>query len=215
VDGDDGSPWAGLGLEVTARAGPRVRIAGNWHLALLELYHRDPAADCYAVFQDDFRCVRNLRAYLERRPWPERSYANLFTFPSELERGKAVRNGRPGWFATAQNGRGAVALCFRRAEALALLTHRHLYDRIADPSRGWRSIDGGIVEAMKALGVREHCHYPSPVLHTGKVSTTDKRDAALALERTQRGWVWPAHYDHVGFPGDCFDAVEWLQAEAQ
>jgi hypothetical protein len=47
----------------------------------------------------------------------------------------------------------------------------HLIERTVDPHRGWRAIDGGIVEAMKQAGWSEWIHNPSLVQHTGQMSS--------------------------------------------
>jgi hypothetical protein len=170
------------GCPVTARD-PAIRTAGSWVLALYELYLRDPAADRFAVFQDDLECARNLRPYLERVPYPPKSYLNLMTFRSNED---AVR-GRPvGFHESAplntrppvlyhgrplQKGEGAVALLFDRAAAVELLSSRHLAMRAQDPHRGWQLIDGGVVESLNQAGFREHCHFPSLVNHVGARSS--------------------------------------------
>jgi len=87
VDGDaDGRDWEReFGLPVTARGGDPVRTAGNWALSLLELYYRDPSAERFALFQDDFVTCRGLRKYLSRVRIPQDGYFNLYTFPSNQE----------------------------------------------------------------------------------------------------------------------------------
>lgn len=161
-----------FGLEVTTRW-PTIRTFGNWTLGLAELYIREPHADRYAMFQDDFITYPNLRPYLEDCPYPEKGYWNLYTFPSNqtLCPKDEAGNRREGWFLANQMGRGAVALVFDRLTVHTLLTHQHMVERPMDPRRGHRSIDGGIVTALRKAGWSEYCHNPSLVQHTGDISS--------------------------------------------
>lgn len=168
---------------------PKVRTAGNWLLSLLELYVRDPNADRYAVFQDDFVTYRNLRKYLEQIPYPTGGYLNLLTF---MDNEQAIKD-KPAGFHLAsyvdteeererkrklnmggqdrQSGRGAVALVFDNEAAVALLSSKTLIKRFKDSTYGHRRIDGGVVHAMNELGFREYVHSPSLVFHTGEISS--------------------------------------------
>jgi hypothetical protein len=105
IDGYDRDP--GLQLPTTVRH-DRIRVVGNWMLALWELYIRDPSATRYAIFQDDLIAYRNLRLYLERLRYPDQGYCNLYTFPEN----QRLSAGRTGWYPSNQLGRGAVALVF-------------------------------------------------------------------------------------------------------
>jgi hypothetical protein len=186
---------ARTGRPVTARD-PAVRTAGSWVLALYELYLREPAAARYAVFQDDVEVLANVRQYLERVPYPPKSYLNLIT---HLDSEAAVA-GRPvGWHEGAllrthppqlhhgrpsQKGQGAVALVFDRAAVVELLSSRHLAARPRDTQRGWRRIDGGVVESMNRAGWREMVHQPSLARHLGARSSIGNPPFAAA--RTYR-----------------------------
>lgn len=194
-----------FGLDVTSRH-PAVRCAGNWILTLWELYHRDPHADRYAVFQDDLTCVRGLREYLDAQDDPKKGYWNLLTFPCN----QLLAHGRVGWYPSDQRGQGAVALVFGREALTELLSSRHLVTRTTDPHRGWRAIDGGIVTAMNNVGYAEYVHNPSLVQHTGYVSS-------MCKDRNYDGvgpQPLPNHRWAAGlapsFPGDDFDARELL-----
>jgi hypothetical protein len=194
VDGcDDPRSWEReFQLEVTARF-PRIRTYGNWVLSLAELYIREPNADRYAVFQDDFVTYRNLREYLTLTQYPERGYWNLYTFPSNQK--LCPDDGRHvGWYESNQLGRGAVALVFNREAVTTLLRHQHMVDRPQDSSRGWRAVDGGIVDSMRKAGWKELVHNPSLVQHTGYVSAMGNRPHKLANS----------------FRGEDFDARELL-----
>lgn len=183
-------------LPVTARS-PRVRAYANWLLALWELYLRQPQADLYMVAQDDFVCVRNLRAYLERNPPPPQSYGNLYLFPSNQSicphDGKHV-----GWYESNQMGKGAVALVFGRAAVAALLTSEHLVARAVPKSPGdercFKAIDGGVVTALRKAGFTEYVHYPSLTQHLGDTSTVGN----------------PKHLKAPSFPGEDWDALTLL-----
>jgi hypothetical protein len=153
--------------------GERIGPYGNFLLALAELTIRgirnpDGPADFVAVFQDDLLASRNLRQYLEKCDYPEHGYWNLIT---ELDNEEPARKAR-GWFQT-RLGRGAVGLVFSREVAIKLLSARHTWDRMHDPNRGWRLIDGGVWEALHHCvpPVEEWCHSPSLVQHVGDDST--------------------------------------------
>lgn len=86
VDGGQSMPAHLSGYEATFHD-PKVNVFGNWALAAWELYLRNPSAQRYAIFQDDFVTYRNLRQYLESCPYPETGYLNLYTFPHNMDRG--------------------------------------------------------------------------------------------------------------------------------
>lgn len=180
-------------LEVTGRW-PRIRAYGNWILALGELFLRHITAQRYALFQDDIVCVKNLRAYLERCPWPAKSYGNLITYPQNQE----LAQGKKGWYPSNQLGRGAQGLVFDRDAVITLLTHQHAITRALDAHKGWKSIDGGVVTALKKAGYREYVHAPSLLYHTGKVSMLGNKPQP----------------ETAGFPGESFDALELLSCSA-
>ena len=187
-----------FGLETTFRS-PQIRTLGSWLLALMELYLRDPRADRYAVFQDDFITYRNLRQYLEAAPFPVQGYCNLFTFPENQKIVDTALDRRVGWFESNQQGRGAVATVFSREAATTILTSKHMIvtKPQTDPSneRSWKSVDGGIMEAFGQIGWREYVHNPSLVQHTG-------------IESSMRN---KRHPEAVSFRGEDFDALELLK----
>jgi hypothetical protein len=209
--GDDDAPsWRReFGLEVTARS-PAVLIHGAWVLALTETFIRDPQAERFCVFQDDILAVRNLRQYLERCPYPDGpanaarkpGYWNLYQSPSNAH----IAPGGTGFYPSNQLGKGALALVFSREAVITLLSSRHLVERPCDPHRGWRCVDGGIVDSFKKAGWAEYVHGPSLVVHTGKISTVDKRGGRGGKGRH----VWPPYYDQTTFPGTDFDALSLL-----
>jgi GNAT superfamily N-acetyltransferase len=150
--------------EVTTR-NPVLRTFGNWVLAAWELLVRHPEADRYAIFQDDLVTYKNLRTYLEGVDIPEKGYWNLYTFPHNLKKNKS------GWYPSDQMGKGAVALVFSNEGLRTLLQQQHMVDRPLDASRGWRAVDGGIVESMRKAEWTEYVHNPSLVQHTGHQSS--------------------------------------------
>lgn len=169
------------GCEVTCR-NPNVRTHGNWILSLYELYLRNPHANRYAVFQDDLVTYPNLRDYLDSCQYPERGYWNLYTFPENQKICPTNSSGEQqvGWYASNQRGLGAVALVFDREAVIALLTAKHMVERVAHPKRGHKSVDGGIVTAMKNAGYREYVHNPSLVQHTGEKSSMGNKRQPLS-----------------------------------
>ena len=182
VDGcDDPSSYSHFGLELTMRY-PSLRAYGNWLMALLELYLRSPNADRFAVFQDDFVTYRNLRAYLDWCPYPgelndrPKGYWNLYTFPEN----QRLSDGKIGWFFSNQLGKGGVALVFNREATVILLEHQHMITRAQDVNRGWKALDGGVVDSMRKSGWKEYVHDPSLVQHTGMESTISRSRHALA-----------------------------------
>lgn len=200
VDGgvpDDARGWVGA-YDVNQRSCP-VRTAGNWVLSLFELWMRDGKADRYALFQDDFVTYPGLREYLDTCSYPEKGYWNLYTFPrNQLLAPKNDAGGTvDGWFLANQLGKGAVALVFDGPAVRTLLGQEYLVDRFLSTetdarSRGGRrcdrSIDGGIVEAMKRKGYQEWCHSPSLVQHTGLVSSMGNHNQQLAESFRGEGW---------------------------
>lgn len=197
VDGDnDAVSWEReFNLEVTVRH-PTIRAFGNWLLALEELYIREPTAERYAIFQDDFVTYRNLRQYLERCKYPDKGYLNLYTFPSNQKEqrgwyeGALLNSGPEHW----QTGRGAVALVFNREAVQTLLMHQHMIERPTSAEGGYKRIDGGVVTAMNKAGFREFVHNPSLVQHTGKVSAIGNKPHPLSRS----------------FRGETFDALQLL-----
>lgn len=188
---DNPSRYTGpAGAESVTCRWPRVRTAGNWVLSLYETYYRRPDAELFAVFQDDLLAVRNLRAYLDRCRLPPHGYFNLFTMDSNLN----YVSGGDGWHPSNQLGRSALGLVFTRAAVIDLLSQRSLAERPCDLHRGWRAIDGGVVDAMKRSGYTEYVHSPSLLQHTGDVS-------AMGNHPHRPSKIWP---------GEKFDATTLL-----
>lgn len=153
-----------------------IKTAGNWILAAWELYLRQPDADRYAIFQDDFVTYRNLRAYLDSYPYPAKGYLNLYTFPEN----EKLANGRRGFYRSNQLGRGAVGLVFSREAMITLLGSNHLAIKPQHPKRPTSAIDGAVSEAMKKAGWSEYVHSPSLVQHTGIVSSMNNKKHPLS-----------------------------------
>lgn len=210
VDGDDDTKsWqAEFSLEVTTRL-PALRPFGNWLASLWELYLRDPKADRYAMFQDDFLAYPNLRHYLESCEYPQRGYLNLYTFRDNED---LIRDKPTGWLKSRllcsnensplykgpkglQNGRGALALVFDHEAVTTLLIQPNMIKKPQDTRRGHKSIDGAVVTAMNYAGWSEYIHNPSLVQHIGTDSTI--RD---------KPWKEEAQ----SWRGDCFDAMELM-----
>jgi hypothetical protein len=160
--------------------------------ALWELYTLNPHADRYAVFQDDFVTCLGLKDYLEVSEWPGPGYLNLYTFPENHRR---VKDKSVGWHRSNQLGKGAVALVFNRDAVVALLSSQRLVERPQSKHRGWRYVDGGIVESFKQLDMSEYVHNPGLVQHTGTKSSMGNRRQPLS----------------PSFPGESFDARIWSE----
>lgn len=199
----DGKSWQQeFGLQCTIHGGDPIRTYGNWVLALAELYIRQPNAQRFAMFQDDFVTYRNLRQYLESCPFPEQGYLNLYLFPQnapvtmrKMGVAWAPPDNTKGWYASNQRGRGAVALVFNREGVLALLTHQHMVERPFSAHRGHKSVDGGVVTAMVKMGWKEYVHNPTLVEHTGKRSSMGN----------------PEYPVGVGFLGEVYNAMDLLE----
>lgn len=156
-----------IGLEVVNRY-PRIHTYGNWLLTLLELFIRDPHADRYAIFQDDFTCYQNLKQYLDSVKYPPQGYLNLYTFPSNEDRAPADHIG---FYESNQLGRGAVALVFSNEAVSTLLKQPHIFDKPKAARKPTKSVDGAVIEALKKAGWKEYVHYPSLTQHHGEVSS--------------------------------------------
>lgn len=201
-----------FGLDVTYRW-PTIRTHGNWFLSMTELFIREPTAQRYAIFQDDFVTYPNLRTYLEKCPYPDHGYLNLYTFPSNMELPDG-RDQKIGWYKSRelqngpllegetktrfQTGRGAVALVFDRETLTTLLSSKEFVERPMDSSYGWRKVDGGIVHALNKLGYYEYVHNPSLVQHIGLESSMGSKPHKQALT----------------FRGENFDALELLNQKS-
>lgn len=180
IDGDTNpTKWKEhFGLPVVSRT-ENIRTAGHWHLTALETYIRNREAEIYAFFQDDLALNVNVREYLERTiDYGADRYYNLYTansnnllIPMEIENtnGRLVR--KVGWFKSNQFGRGAVALVFTKPVLIALLSSYEFVTRHQDAHRGWRAVDGGIVDALKKVGIEEWVHNPSLAQHRGAESS--------------------------------------------
>lgn len=177
-------------LAVTARY-PRIRTFGNWILSMGELFIRNPCADRYAIFQDDMVTSLGLREYLEKTPYPDKGYCNLYTFPSN----QALADGREGWYPSNQYGRGAVALVFNWQALNVLLCHQHMIERPKNVHRGYKSVDGGIVTAMTKAGFKEYVHNPSLVQHTGLISSMGNK----------------RHLQAISFKGEDYNLMDLLR----
>lgn len=187
-------PYQDLGCEITLRY-PRTNIMVNFYLGLAELYMRYPNAHRYAMFQDDFVTYHNLREYLEKVPFPEKGYLNLYT---AFAMNEPVIAGKPvGWHEAAplnagsplQGGKGGIALVFSNEGVRTLLISPSFINKpkAADQVTATRKMDGGVVTAMNAAGYREFIHNPSLVQHTGDVSTWRDPGRPHAHARSFRG----------------------------
>lgn len=180
-------------LPVVSRKPPNLLAVGNWVLALWEMYVRNTKADRYAIFQDDVVACKDLRLYLEKSPYPNKGYLNLYTFPQNQ---KLVSSEQIGWVETRQTGLGALGLVFDLNAVSRLLSQYSFAYKPRDPARPVTRIDGAVVEAMKKCGYREYAHNPSLLQHAGQhASSIGKKIHPLAKS----------------FPGADFVATELLE----
>ena len=181
--------------QITTRR--NIKTFAHWHMTLLELYTRNPWSNYYAIFQDDFICVSNLKQYLTRNPCPAKGYMNLLTF---MENESKIHGKPTGWITAAgsqgiQYGRGAVALVFSHTATETLLQQPHLITRRRNALKGHISVDGAIVESMNSAGWIEYVHNPSLVQHTGTESSMGNNRHPIAQS----------------FPGSDYDPLQLLQ----
>ncbi len=191
---------------------PRLRPYGNWLVALLELWIRNPTADRYAVFQDDVLFYSGVREYLDSCAFPDFGYWNLYTAHVSNE---DMLYGKPnGWHESAlcdvnnktlQVGKGALALVFSREGVLTLLTQRHVYARMQDSDKGHLSIDGAVVHSMNMAGWKEYIHKPTLVQHMCVPTTIERVNRAGQIVRRKHV---PAHT----WKGEDFDARSLISA---
>ena len=184
-----------FGLEVTTRY-PVIRPFGNWALAVAELFIREPRADRYAIFQDDMVTYLNLRQYLESVQYPEKGYWNLYTFPDNQ---RLCPKDYIGWYRANQRGLGAVGIVLSHAAVVRLFHNQNFTDRPIDEKRGWRCIDGGLVNTFNSFGWEEYVHNPSLVQHIGIASSMGNR----------------RHPPAGSFRGEDFDALSLLVARPE
>lgn len=209
VDGMTPAEWVRdvdgpLGQHRATLRGSRIRTWGNWLLGVQELLIRNPEADRFAMFQDDFVTVRNLKEYLTKLEYPSLGYLNLYTFPTNeretddviypaqpLKKGSLLPSGQQ------QTGYGAVALVFSREAVVTLLQQQTTVAKALRKDDAWRRVDGLVATAMNVAGWREYVHSPSLVQHTGTTSSMGNRRHPLATT----------------FPGEDFDALELLKEQ--
>lgn len=186
---------------------PPMRTFGRWATALWELLIREPTAHFYALFQDDVVAVKGLRYYLESSlSFSKKKYYNLYTcqfYTSQVS--------DKGWFVPRPClGRGALGLVFTRDCVIDLLSSRSFVQKPLEPNRGWRSVDGAVVEAL--VNQRpdspwlEAVHNPSLLQHTGG------KDSAMMVP--EFGWgpkQWNGLDLAPSFPGEEYDACSLLK----
>lgn len=141
---------------------PPLGNLGNWMNALFNLYLDNPAAEMFAVFEDDFICCKNLREYLERCPYPKFGYWNLITHDQNL----VLTGGIEGWHLSNQLGRGAVGLVFNNKAVRRLLSCQEFITSAGVKGRRG-SADGMVLTVLKGLDYEEYIHYPSLLQHKG------------------------------------------------
>ncbi len=181
VDGcSDKSLYEKFGLSFVLRH-DAIRTFGNWFLGLAEIYIREPQADRYVMFQDDFVAYRNLRSYLEVTTIENKVYWNLL---SHKNTDTEKPPGYIGFYKPFRDGKGAVANVFTNDAVQKLLSSNHMFVR-PKSVRGYEKVDGGIWEAMQIAGYSERVHYPSLIDHIGVNSSM--RHGTYSMDGSFRG----------------------------
>lgn len=167
----DSVPTPGLAkhkLETTFRS-CNLGAFGHWVLSAWELRIRNPTADFYAIFQDDFVCSKNLREYLEYSipkidNWNTSYYYNLYTVPMN----ESLCKEEIGWHESNQRGKGAVALVFPNQVLGLALSSAHFRKKPNAKKHPKKNIDGAVVSALNSFKISELVHYPSFTQHIGE-----------------------------------------------
>lgn len=147
-----------------------IGAMGNWILAAWELLIRNPTAERFVIFQDDIQAVPNLRAYLERCPYPKNGYLNLLTMEVNMPAELGLPTETAGWYLSNQMGKGAQSLVFDGDALHTLLSHRQLADKPKHARNAHKNIDGCVSDLLKEAGYQEWVHTPSLVQHVGRES---------------------------------------------
>ena len=178
VDGESEAEYVDdptAGLPITARM-PEVGPFANWLLGVWELYLRNPAADRYAMFEDDILAVPHLRQYLERDV-PRGGYLNCYTCDLHQDILAAGRGWHPvSRQAIGRQGKGALGLVFDRDGIREMLRQPHLANHPCRKRIGRRNQDGAAWRAMIGAGRCEYVHNPSLLQHTGNTSVIQPAD---------------------------------------
>jgi glycosyltransferase involved in cell wall biosynthesis len=160
VFAEPGSPvppeWSHLPI---TRHRDRLGQLRNFLFAAAALLEQDPAADCYAVFEDDIDPARGLRAWCDGQFWPGgHGVVSLYTC-------RVFADDRPGW-QTLNLGRyrtfGALAFVFR-GESLRRLLADGVVRRHA--AHGTPGADAVVGEWAQRCGIGIAYHTPSLVQH--------------------------------------------------
>lgn len=167
-------------LECTSR-NSTVGAFPNFHLALLELYHRNPEADAFLMVQDDVVLYEHpgLRAYLEDVLWPgtREGIASLFTSQvyAREDVGWSEFEGQWLW--------GAQAFIFSNSVAVELLTGEHLARHRTESHNGLALIDHCIGKWAVEQNVPVMFPTPSLAQHIGHTSTLWRKSRLVGGRR--------------------------------
>jgi hypothetical protein len=175
----------------------------NFCFAAENLLRQDPAADCYAVFEDDIAPARGLRGWCDGQFWPGgHGVVSLFT-------SRVMSDDRVGW-QTLNLGRyrtfGCQAFVFQGAALREFLADEVVRRHLA---RGHPGADAVLGEWALMRGVGIAYHSPSPVQHVGDVSSIDRHQLgrvgpAVAVGDVEEIPAWrppPARFGRVGLVG--------------
>jgi glycosyltransferase involved in cell wall biosynthesis len=171
--------WARLPRTVHGRS---LGNLGNFYTSLASLLMLDPAADCFAIFQDDIEVAQGLRAWCDSQLWPEGAgLVSLYTCGVDHAQ-------ETGWHILHRgmcHTFGAQAFVFRGDVLKDFLTDGRLLEM---REAGFRAGDDAAVgEWASRRGIGIAYHTPSLVNHVGATSSiaADGHGTAGPLSVTQ------------------------------
>jgi glycosyltransferase involved in cell wall biosynthesis len=175
----------------------------NFAFAAKTLLDQQPAADCYAIFEDDISAARGLRDWCDGQLWPARhGIVSLYTC-------RVFADDRPGW-QTLNLGRyrtfGALAFVFRGEALRAFLSDAGVMRHVAHGTPGADAVVG---EWALRTGIGIAYHTPSLVQHECGTPAlagheVGRAGRALAVESVGDAGRWqppPARPGRVGLIG--------------
>lgn len=165
VDADGHVPTQYVDLPTT-KHDAQLGAWPNYHLALLELYQRNPRADAYMIVQDDVVVYPRpeLRPHLEAVLWPETDICVISLFCSQL-----YAKDTWGWHRYHKRWQwGAQAFIFSATALRRFLANNMTVDHCLWSDRGIDTVIG-VWAKQNAVPI----YYPTPSLvqHVGHVST--------------------------------------------
>jgi glycosyltransferase involved in cell wall biosynthesis len=172
----------------------------NFCCAAKTLLAEHPAADCYAIFEDDISAAQGLREWCDGEFWPgDHGIVSLYT-------SRVYCDERPGW-QTLNLGHyrtfGALAFVFRGPELRQLLSDAGVLEHL---ERGHPTADAVVGGWALKRGVGIAYHSPSLIQHRGETTSIAGHDIgrvghAVAVERVADIAVWRRPQGELGRVG--------------